>query len=142
MEHSAKRQKGSGDFYHIVGGVQEIRISSLPGASIETVRAEDPPFRMFYKIIAPPKVATFGENNLTPRYSVWGIWYDKPNWVLIGLGLPKVEDLEKLRKRGLYDMIRVCKYVPEYTYLESCEMRLFDKEGNRLATPTDTRDLL
>ena len=128
MESLVKQWAGGLESYHIMGGIKyDTPIESAP---------EAPPPRVYEKIlgaITPTShIRVFGEEPSVITYSTWGIWYDEPNWRLIGVGLPKLEDLEKLRLRGKFDRIRVCKYDSRLKCLESCEMILWDREGNRL----------
>jgi hypothetical protein len=128
IESLVAQWKGDTDSYHIVGGVK--------CGIEENLVTEAPPYRIYDKIlfIATTKGAAseFGIQTLAVNYSIWGIWYDEPNWRLLGIGLPKIEYLEELRLRGKFDKIRVCKYDNELKCLESCEMILWDREGKRL----------
>ena len=129
LQLMVKNAKGSGESFHIIGGVVTIRDKN--GDLGDPIGVEPPPDRVYAKMIAPTIIKVFvGES--TKVYSTWGIWYDEPNWRLIGIGLPKIADLEKLRRRGKFDKIRVCQYIPEYLCLESCEMRIWDRDENRL----------
>jgi hypothetical protein len=130
LEKIVQKARGGGEDYHIIGGVQRIPVSL---GVWNTVTPDAPPPRIYDKICTPATIKRFGEDPSTQTYSTWGIWYDEPNWRLLGVGLPKVEDLEKLKLRGKFDMIRVCRYVPEWLCLESCEMKIWDREGNRIA---------
>jgi hypothetical protein len=130
IESLVAQWKGDTDSYHIIGGVK--------CGIEENLVTEAPPYRIYDKILfiatPNPNGAITESDAQTPivAYSTWGIWYDEPNWILLGVGLPKVEYLEKLKLRGKFDKIRVCKYIPELKCLESCEMILWDKEGNKL----------
>ena len=125
MEALVQREVGSTDSYHIVGGID-------PNASVEQV-PEAPPPRIYEKIVGIVTtiggVQTFGEIPATIEYSTWGIWYNEPNWKLLGAGLPTVGYLEGLKYRGKFDRIRVCKYDSRLKCLESCELVLWDKNG-------------
>jgi hypothetical protein len=123
-----KQGAGGAESYHIIGGIKyDTPIELAP---------EAPPTRVYEKILGAiasrGTIKLFDGESSIITYTTWGIWYDEPNWILIGVGLPKVRDLEKLRLRGKFDRIRVCKYDSRLKCLESCEMILWDREGNRL----------
>jgi hypothetical protein len=133
LEQEVKRYKGKvemkGEQFHIIGGVVQSRDEL--GDLDDSANLEKVPSIVYRRITMPTGVAKLGNERLV-SHTLWGIYHDEPNWELIGVGLPTIVFLEELRRRGKFDKIRVCQYIPEYLSLESCEMRIWDREENRL----------